>query len=257
MPYLDLPAVRLWYTDEGSGVPVLLLHAASGTTDSWVYQVPAFVAAGYRCVAFDRRGWGRSRPNPAEEQSGCAADDLHGLVEHLGLDRFHLVGQAAGAAHAVDYSLMHPDRVRSLLLADGTAGVEEPAYLEYRRRCRPPEIENLPVHLRELSATYRGDNPQGVERWSEIERQARSQVPLVQSQRTHHHITFSVLETLRVPTRVIVGDADLSTPPGSVRLYMVHIPGCEIRLLPEAGHAAFWEQPERWNELALEFVGRH
>ena len=53
--------MRLWYTDSGgSGVPVLLLHANTGNADGWQYNIPGFVEAGYRAIAFDRRGWGRS-----------------------------------------------------------------------------------------------------------------------------------------------------------------------------------------------------
>jgi hypothetical protein len=63
--YADLPGVRLWYTDSGSsGVPVVLLHANTGNADSWQYNIPGFVEAGYRVIAFDRRGWGRSIANP-------------------------------------------------------------------------------------------------------------------------------------------------------------------------------------------------
>ena len=65
MPYIELPGVHLWYNDTGgSGTPVVFMHAASGTCDSWVYQLPVFTAAGYRCVTYDRWGWGRSRPDP-------------------------------------------------------------------------------------------------------------------------------------------------------------------------------------------------
>ena len=57
MPYVELPGVHLWYNDAGgTGTPVVFLHAASGTCDSWVYQEPVFTAAGYRCIAYDRRG---------------------------------------------------------------------------------------------------------------------------------------------------------------------------------------------------------
>jgi pimeloyl-ACP methyl ester carboxylesterase len=92
MPYVDLPGVHLWYNDTGgTGVPVILMHAASGTCESWVYQFPVFTAAGYRCIPYDRRGWGRSQPAPTGEQPGSVSADLHGLVHHLGLDRFHIV----------------------------------------------------------------------------------------------------------------------------------------------------------------------
>ena len=98
MSYIDLPGVHLWYIDSGgSGVPVVFMHAASGTCESWEPQLPAFTAAGYRCISYDRRGWGRSRPDPTGEQPGYVSDDLHRLADHLGLDRFHIAATAAGA----------------------------------------------------------------------------------------------------------------------------------------------------------------
>src|SRR5689334_15499511 len=110
MPHLELPGVDLWYTDSGGhGVPVVFMHAASGTSESWYQQIPAFTAAGFRCIAPDRRGWGKSKQNAKGEQPGHACDDLHGLVEHLGLERFHLIATAAGGAVSVDYAITHPN----------------------------------------------------------------------------------------------------------------------------------------------------
>ena len=78
MPYLELPGASLWYEDTGGdGTPVVLLHAFTGNTESWVHQLPAFTAAGYRCLTYDRRGWGRSRAAPLEEQTTYPTDDLH------------------------------------------------------------------------------------------------------------------------------------------------------------------------------------
>src|SRR5262245_62305277 len=125
MSYVNLPGVRLWYIDSGGdGVPVVFMHAASGTYESWAPQLPAFTAAGYRCITYDRRGWGRSRPDPTGEQPGYLSDDLHGLVEHLGLDRCHLVATAAGGIASLDYTLAHPERVRSLVVANSIGGVQ-------------------------------------------------------------------------------------------------------------------------------------
>lgn len=256
MPYADLPGVHLWYTDSGGdGVPVAFLHAASGNADSWAYQLPAFTAAGYRCIAYDRRGWGRSRADPVAEQPGYASDDLHGLADHLGLGPLHLVATAAGGAGAVDYALSHPEPVRSLVVADATAGVQEPEYLEAQSRHRPQPIAELPVELRELSAGYRALNAEGVRRWVEIAHASRQQG--WEGQRPRNQVTYSLLQTLRASTLVLVGEADMATPPATARLYAAHIPNCRFATVPEAGHGSHWEQPEAWNRLVLEFIRQH
>ena len=62
---------------------------------------------------------------------------------------------------------------------------------------------------------------------------------------------------MRVPTLALAGGADLLAPPALMRLLAEHIPGAEFATLPDAGHAGFWERPDAWNALALEFIGRH
>ena len=80
--HANLPGVRLWYTDSGNGAPLVLLHANTGNSDGWQHNIPGLVEAGYRTIAFDRRGWGRSIGDPdSGPQPGTIAEDLHALVE--------------------------------------------------------------------------------------------------------------------------------------------------------------------------------
>ncbi|MGE3538000.1 MAG: alpha/beta fold hydrolase [Candidatus Tectimicrobiota bacterium] len=255
MPSLALPGVHLWYQDTGgTGIPVVFLHAASGTCESWVYQEPAFRAAGYRCITYDRRGWGRSQVAPADPQPGDASTDLHGLVTFLGLERFHLVATAAGGIVGFDYAVEHPERVRSLVVANSISGVQDPAYLEVQQRLRPPEIQALPVELRELGPSYRGTNPEGVRRWLDIDHASQQPGQGRPGQRPRQPMTYARLATLQVPVLILVGEADLLSPPALMRLVAAQIPHCQFATIPEAGHAAFWEQPEVWNRLVLGFL---
>ena len=72
--HANLPGVRLAYRDSGgTGIPIVLLHANTGTSASWQPQFESFVAAGYRTIAFDRRGWGQSVPDPRADRSPAAS----------------------------------------------------------------------------------------------------------------------------------------------------------------------------------------
>ena len=257
MPYLTLPGVDLYYEDTGGpGTSVVFFHALTGTADSWVYQVPAFTAAGYRCITYDRRGWGRSKATDPELHPETASDDLHALLESLSLAPVHLVATAAGGLIALDYVLAHPERVRSLVAANTIGGVQDDSYLEVQRRARPQEIQNLPVELRELGPSYRATNPEGVKRWLEIDHAARPDgtrpFPPV-----GEPITYARLQGMRVPTLVLSGEADLLAPPALMRLLAAHIPTSRFSSLPDVGHAGFWERPQVWNGLVLEFIGQH
>jgi pimeloyl-ACP methyl ester carboxylesterase len=254
----ELPGVRLWYTDTGgSGVAVVFVHAATGSSRVWEYQLPAFTSGGYRVVTYDRRGFGRSTVDPAGPQPGTGADDLLALASHLGLDRFHLVGTAAGGIVALDFALSFPRRLRSLVVANSIGGVQDDDYLELGRRLRPAQFNALPPDVRELGPSYRAANPRGTERWLELERQSRPEGAQPPTQTLRNRITFSLLETLPVPTLLLTGDADLYAPPAVLRLFTTRIKNVESVIVPEVGHSTYWEQPEIFNQKVLEFVSKH
>jgi pimeloyl-ACP methyl ester carboxylesterase len=205
----------------------------------WEHQIPDFSGAGYRFIAYDRRA------------EGSAIDDLDALATHLGLDRFHLVGTAAGGIVAVDYALTFPQRLRSLVIANSIVGVQDDEYVELTRRLRPlPEFNALPAEVRELGPSYRAANPGGTQRWKELSQH-------VSPQGTRNRVTFAALETITTPTLLLTGDADLYTPPSVLRLFAARFPNCESVVIPECGHSAFWEQPETFNRTVLDFLAKH
>jgi pimeloyl-ACP methyl ester carboxylesterase len=254
--YADLPGVRLYYTDSGGrGVPVFLLHANTGNADSWEPNIPGFVAAGYRVITFDRRGWGRSIADPATgPQPGTVADDLNALADYLGLDRFHLVGVAGGGFVAYDYVLWRPERVNRLVVAASGGAIQDEDLAALRDRTRLPGFSSWPPEFREVSMGYMALNPEGLERWLDIHHHSRQDGAPAQPLRTN--ITFAKLETIQVPTLLMPGDQDLQTPPWVMRQQFQHIPGAEFVVLPEAAHSINWEQPEAFNRAVLEFLGR-
>jgi pimeloyl-ACP methyl ester carboxylesterase len=258
MPYLELGSVDLWYEDNGGGgVPVVFLHAFTGNTEGWAYQLPAFTNAGYRNVTYDRRGWGQSRDTAAEERTTYAADDLHALVEHLGLTSFHLVSTAGGGYVGLDYAVTHPERLRSLVVACSGGPLQND--VEYMALLSPygriPDFQSLPAWFREIGPTYRVANPAGVERWIEIEEASKQET--AHQEQMRNDFTLKLLETIAVPTLMLAADADLYAAPPRMRAMANRIADCEFALVPEAGHAAYWEQPEAWNRLVLDFICQH
>jgi pimeloyl-ACP methyl ester carboxylesterase len=257
--YADIPGARLFYFDTGgSGVPVVFMHAATGSSQVWEYQIPVFTAAGYRVIGYDRRGWGRTEIVPETgAQPGTGADDLLALMDFLGIDRFHLVGTAAGAITSLDFALSFPERLISLTAANTTFGVRDPEYLALGARLRPqPQFNELPPDFRELSFSYRAANPEGTERWLALESISRPPGPLAPAQATRNMLTFNLLETITLPTLLITGDADLYTPPSVFRMFTERMPLAEALIVDEAGHSAYWEQPELFNATVLSFIRR-
>jgi pimeloyl-ACP methyl ester carboxylesterase len=250
-----LPGTRISYWDTGgSGEAILLLHPATGSARIWSYQQPVFASGGYRVIAYSRRGHGGSDPVP-KENPGTAANDLHALIEFLGVGRFHLAGSAAGGGIAVDYALSHPERLLSLVIACAVGGVEDKDYTELAERLRPKGFDEMPATFRELSPAYRAANPEGAAQWAAL---ARSAVTGNRSgQLPANRIDWASLATLKVPTLIIGSDADLYVPPPMLRTYAAHIPGARLTVVPEAGHSLYWERPDIFNAALLEFFAVH
>ena len=167
--FVDLPNVKLWFTDTGgAGDPVILLHANTGTAEAWQKNTPVLAQAGYRAIAFDRPGKGKSVIH-AGMKPVSVAESLDALADHLKLGKFHLIGVAGGGYIALDYAAWRPERLQSLVLAASGLGLtlDEEA-LAFRKRAEIPGFRELPAEVRELSPSYRGMNPDGVARWKEI-----------------------------------------------------------------------------------------
>jgi pimeloyl-ACP methyl ester carboxylesterase len=254
----DLPGVHLWFTDSGgSGPPVVFVHAATGSSRVWEYQRPVFTKRGFRVITYDRRGYGRSVADPAGAQPGTGADDLNALMDYLTIDRFHLVGTAAGGFVAWDYALSFPKRLRSLVVANSMGGVQDPEYQKTLRLLRTPEFLAMPPDMRELGPSYRASNPAGAERWRELERTARPTSAQPPAQTLRNKVTFALLETIAVPTLLLTGDADMYAPPPIMRMFAARVKGSRLVVVPEAGHSTYWEQPEIFNRTVLDFIGKH
>lgn len=255
---VELPGVQMWYVDsQTEGIPVIFLHAASGTSASWEPQFPVFVDAGYRPIAFDRRGAGRSIPrDDGSGQPGTAADDLEALVTFLNLPAFHLVAVAAGGALAFDYAVWKPERVRSIVAGAAVAANQEAEIRDFAERSRIKAIQGPSlIWARELSAGYRGTEVAGMRRWEEIEASARAQG--FGSQQTRTPNNYERLRAIEAPVLVLAGAADLQAPPALMRLWAAQIKQSKFAVIGESGHSIAWEDPATFNAHVLEFLRRN
>lgn len=111
----DLGELRLYYRAAGSGVPIVFLHGGSSASDAWEYYLHHFADA-YRALAPDGRGQGRSSLGSGPITYGRMAGDVVRFLDHLGIDRAHVVGHSDGGVVALHLLIDYPDRVRSATL---------------------------------------------------------------------------------------------------------------------------------------------
>jgi len=256
--FVDVPGAKIFYRDSGGrGVPVIFLHANTGSAGVWEHQIPVFTQAGFRFIAYDRRGHGRTVADPNGPAS-TGADDLLALADRLKLDKFHLVATAGGGFVGLDFAISYPQRLRSFTLLCSTGGIQDPDYVEATRRMRPDGFEKMAPSFLELSPSYRFANAEGLARWSEFERNSRAPEAIRgPNQPSKNRVTLALLEGIKIPTLVIAGDADLYAPPALMRRMADRITGAQLIAVPEAGHSVWWEAPDKFNRAVLAFIAKH
>jgi len=125
MPYAQVNDVSMFYTDEGEGSPVLLVHGWSCDGSDWSWQTPALNAAGYRCIVPDLRGHGRSSVVDAGYTPRGYAADLAELLRQLDTGPVVAIGHSMGGATVVALAVEHPECVRAVVPVDSAYGFSE------------------------------------------------------------------------------------------------------------------------------------
>ncbi len=225
------------------GNVVVFLHDGLGSVRSWK-KVPQAICrrVGLAALLYDRMGYGRSGPPPEfgsdylERESGR----LHDLLDHLGLDRVHLVGHSDGASIALLFAADFPDRVRSVTAAATHTFVE------------PVTIEGVRATFEELSA----DLP----RWL-VRHQAEAARALLEgwaaewlSQSRARWDVRHRLADICCPLLVIQGRDDEYATLAQVDAIRRAVPSCESWIVPDCGHSPHVEVPEEFVERVARFL---
>lgn len=252
---------RIAYARRGSGAPLVFLHGIGGNHRNWDAQLEAF-ATSHTAVAWDARGYGGSDGAAARFED--FADDLARLVRHLGGGPAHIVGLSMGGRIALDAWNRFPDLIRSLTLADTSAGSAETAapekvqaFLALRLK---PLIEEgkTPADIAEsIVAGIAGPNitPAQREALLDSHRRLRTEGYVAAMRATTAFTAFPAFAAIDVPVLVITGSEDRVAPPAHAQRMAGEIPGARLAVIEGAGHISNIEAPDRFNAALSEFLG--
>jgi pimeloyl-ACP methyl ester carboxylesterase len=154
---------------------------------------------------------------------------------------------------------MHEDRLNSLVLSGSILLPSDPEYAAFRANLAaapPGQPTNVPVEYREVGACYRAGNPEGFAEWQALEHLAHPG-DWNRDQPWGADRNNAAFEKLTIPVLLQTGDTDMGIPPSLIRLFKPHFKNSELRLIEEAGHNTYWEQPEAFNASILDFISRH
>jgi pimeloyl-ACP methyl ester carboxylesterase len=232
--------------------PVVVLgHGAGGNHAIWFQQVPVF-AQHYRVVTWDQRGFGSSTNRHDNANPRTATSDLLAILDHLEVERGHVVGQSLGGWAAMGLAVAHADRVQSLVLADTLGGIQ----VEGWRKARSIAPREGPFNHPALSNEFCVRNPERAHLYVQIGGLRRDpHADPTQLIRTLGDVTFddTQLAALRTPTLFIVGTDDDLFPPAWIAEAGARVPGARVEMIDGAGHSPYFEQPAAWNALVLDF----
>ena len=247
-------APRLALSVAGEGPLVLFLHGIGGNRASWAHQVP-FFARKFTAAAWDARGYGESDDYEGPLQFSVFSFDVLRVLNHFKAKQVHLVGLSMGGRIARNFALHHPDQVKSLVLANTTPGFAAlgpegiKRFVDERRNLDPEAqaTKLISAHARagareELIASLRALRRDSYLKTVEASTAQDVNAPI---------------ENIRAPTLVVTSEDDRLYTPDIARDMARRIPGAELAMIEGAGHLSNLEQPERFNQVVLDFLLRH
>ena len=249
MPTTETRDVPIYYETKGAGPALVFAHGAGGNAAIWYKQIAHF-ANHYQVITFDHRCFGRT-PVPTEPFSvHDFRDDLLAILDELGVDQAHLVGQSMGGFTVLRTALDAPDRVRSLTMSATGGGIVNP---------------NPTPALKNLTAGQDG-NSRGV--LATMSKASAEDPELMQSYESinNFNVNFSwsrlatllgkddvialeQLSQVQVPTLFVAGAEDPLFPAELLSSYVPHFANARIEVVANAGHSPYFEQPEIFNQL--------
>jgi len=263
MPIARLGDVDIRYEVTGDGDPVLLVAGLGGSAGYWTPNV-AELARNHRVVLHDHRGTGGSSRFEGRYSVEGMADDLLRLMDHLEIDRAHLVGHSTGGAIGQVVAANAPDRIASLVLYASWAVLDGQMEmcLDLRRRILRDGGEAeyhraTPVFL--YPPYYVKDRKAALDQEAESATSASPPASILDA-RVAGIMAFDgrpYLPRIACPTMVLVAEDDILTPPYSSELLAGGIAGARLVTVPRGGHALSRTEPDLFNETIAAFLADH
>lgn len=260
--------VNLYYEETGSGTPVIFVHEFAGDYRSWEPQIRHF-GQRYRAIVYNARGYPPSDvPEAVSSYSqNRAADDIAAVLDHLGIDKAHVVGLSMGGFATLHFGLRHPQRALSLVVAGCGYGAEP----GQRERFRAEADVVAATILREgmvafsekyafgpTRVQYENKDPRGFAAFKRMLSEhsslgsANTQLGCQKERPSLYELTDQ-MKALTVPTLVLTGDEDWPCLAPGILMKQT-IPGAALAIMPNCGHGINEEDPAEFNRLVGSFL---
>jgi 3-oxoadipate enol-lactonase len=269
MPRANINGIDINYSVSGHGEPLVLIQGLGSPGSAWFFQLRAF-SRFYKVIILDNRGAGRSSKPGGQYSVKTMADDVIGLMDHLGIDKAHILGASMGGMIAQEIAISYPQRVKKLVLACTTAGVDDADMRLMMQSSIGLGDGASEADMGSLDARVMGKVMGTVTALSFNRRMYRMFfIPaaklyfryggiaagvLCQLRSVASHSTMDRLGQIKAPTLVIAGTDDKIIPPQSSDILSKNIPGAKLVRVEGGSHSFFMEMHGRFNREVLEFL---
>jgi aminoacrylate hydrolase len=260
MPKAALGDLELYYEVHGEGPPLLLVPGLGGLGSYWQPNIPAF-SAKYKVVIHDHRGTGQSSRSKIRYSVDQMTDDLVRLMDHLQIERAHLVGHSTGGAIGQTLAVTRPERLASLALYASWTKADAFFRRVFEGRRALLTAAGAAAYVRATAVFlypdwWINDNAALLEEREKITIPNFPAAEIVAS-RIDAIVAFdrtADLARIRTPTLVLCARDDFLTPPYFAEELARLVPGAELKLLDRGGHCASETMPEEFNAAVLKFL---
>ena len=261
MAYIENQGAKIYWEEQGTGEPLVLVMGLASTLDMWHRTAPE-MAKRFRTILIDNRGVGRSDVPMPPYSIPTMASDVAAVIDAAGIDKAHIFGISMGGMIAQEFTLIYPERVRSLILGCTNFGGRQvkpaaPKVLEILRSRGMMSPEEAAWAM--VPFTYDASTPrQRVEEDIKIRLQW---FPTMEGYFGQLGAIFAWesrerLSQIQAPTLVIHGETDELVPPENGRMLAELIPGAKLTLLANASHIFPTDQPETSHQVMLDFLNK-
>jgi 3-oxoadipate enol-lactonase len=263
MPTAQINGITLNYQIDGpdnAAETIVLINGLADDLESWGFQIPALIDAGFRVLRFDNRGIGKSDAPAGAYSSRMLADDAKALVDLLGIKRFHLMGVSMGGMISEEYAIAYPGDLKSLTLACTYGKADAFCQTMFAMWADLAKATSVPFVMRDV-ALWAFTGPFFEERPEDAAAFADAMAALPMSLEAYlsqlaviqAHDATDRLGLIKVPTLVLAGEEDILIPVRLSKILKEAIPGAAWATVP-GGHACLWESPEPFNTTFIDYV---
>jgi pimeloyl-ACP methyl ester carboxylesterase len=266
MPKAKVNGININYRVQGDGEPLVLIMGYSADQRGWMFQTRAFRKY-HRVITFDNRGVGNSDKPGRAYSMKMMADDIVGLMDHLGIKKAHVLGVSMGGMIAQAVAINYPDRVNKLILGctfAGRSGASGPSAellkaLGYAEDYTEGDARSIPIRKMTDTIASLSFNRKLYRvillSLMKITTRLKYDTGLPgQMEAILGHNTLNDLPAVKIPTLVITGTEDRVINPGSSEVIAKLIPNARLVKVEGGSHAFFIEMRGRFNKEVLDFL---